>query len=587
MSRNAVSVLFQLMIFAASGSPLALGATAAPSATLGKETRYVPKKSTYEKLPAAKKGGTLFDNLSNNPKVMNPILSDDANSASIEPYLWARLFTEDAETLQPIPYLADTYVVSPDRKTYTFTLNKNARWEDGTPVTTADVKFTFDTQMNPKVEAAALRAYWEGTKLEIVDTHQFKFIVETPKFDTLRSLYLFQAIQAKQFAGESDFNRAKGILQPIGNGPYKLKVFSRDQKVELERVKDWWGSALPAFKNRHNADLIVLRIVTDGNLSYERFLRGEQDVLTFGSNLYETYATKVRGTDQARIGKSPKDGKTVWTGEFKNKAPRGYSYIAWNLKRPVFQSKKTRQALARIIDYAQIVDKVMYGFAYQSTSPFGSLTMNSDPGLRKSGQMLTFDRKKAIELLREDGWADTDRDNILDKTIDGKKVPFKFTLRFNSNNPSRGKIAQIVKENFKAAGIEVEIRSMEWNAFLADVDNRNYDAVILAWTATPYPNPKQTWHTDAEKNQGSNFVYYSNKEVDALIEKANLEFDLAKRSKILHQINRLIYEDQPYAFLVEPSAMIAGFNKKIQAPGGMWSMAYDVEPATDIYTFSE
>ncbi len=575
-----LSLFVSLAIAAASAN-----AANIPTGKAGKETKFVPKPTSYEKLPPAKKGGTLMDTLSNNPKVINPLLSDDANSASLEPFLWARLFTEDSDTLQPIPYLATTYKVSADRKTYTFTLNPDAKWEDGTPVTTADVKFTFDTMMNPKVNAAPLRAYWEGTTLQVQDEKTFSFTVETPKFDTLRSVYLFQAIQAKQYANESDFNKAKAVLNPVGNGPYKLKSYSRDQKVELERIKDWWGYKNPALKNMFNADTIVFKITTDPNLEYERWIKGDQDYMTFAAPAYEIYATKVRGTDKDRIGKSPADGKNVWAAEFTNQAPRGYTYIGWNMKRPIFESKKTRQALARLIDYQQIIDKVLYGFAYQSTSPFGSKTMNSDPELRKAGRMLTYDRKAALAMLKEDGWADTDKDNILDKTINGVKVPFRFVLRYNSNNPARGKIAQIAKENFKAAGIDVEIRSMEWNAYLADIDNRNFDAIIMAWTATPYPNPKQTWHTDAEKNQGSNFGSYSNKEVDKLIEQANLEFDLAKRAVVLKKINRLIYEDQPYAFLYEPASLIAGFNKKIKS--SVWAMKYDVGPPIDIYQYTE
>lgn len=559
---------------------LALGST---EAFASKEVKYIPKKSSYETLSVTK-GGTYFDSLSNNPKVMNPILSSDANSTAIEFFVWARLFTEDSENLNPLPYLATTYTISADKKTYTFTLNKDAKWDDGTPVTTADVKFTFDTQMDPKVDAAPLRAYWEGTTLEVVDPLTFRFSVATPKFDTLRSLYLFQVIQKKQFEGEADFNKAKGIMQPMGNGPYKLKSFSRDQKIELERKKDWWGNSLPHFKNRFNADTIVLNIITDTNLNYEKFVKGDMDVFTFEGPGLEIYKNRVLGVDKDKFGKSPTDGKNIWTTEVKNKAPRGYSYVGWNLKKPLFQSKKTRQALAHLANYEQISEKVFYGFSYQSTSPFGSLTMNAAPELRKPGKMMTFDPKKALALLKEDGWADTDGDNLLDKVINGKKTPFKFELKYNSNNPARGKVAQILKENFKSAGIEISIRAMEWNAYLGDVDSRNFEALILAWTATPYPNPRQTWHTEAEKNQGSNFVSYSNPQVDALIEKANLEFDLAKRAKILHEINRIIYDDQPYMFLLEPRSMIAGFQKKVKSK--IWAQTYDVGPPTDIYSFA-
>jgi ABC-type transport system substrate-binding protein len=373
-------------------------------------------------------------------------------------------------------------------------------------------------------------------------------------------------------------------MQPVGNGPYKLKTFSRDQKIELERVQDWWASSLPQFKNRFNADLIVFRIITDATLEYERFVRGDQDIMSFGANAYEIYANKVKGTDKNRFGSSPNDGKDIWTQEFKNKAARGFSYVGWNLRQKMFQGKKTRQALARLADYQQIIDKVMYGYAYQSTSPFGSLTMNSDPSLRLASKMMTFNRTNALKLLKEDGWADTNKNGTLDKMLDGKLTEFKFTIKYNSNNPARGKIAQILRENFKSAGIDMEIRAMEWNAYLTDIDNRNFDAFILAWTGSSFPNPKQIWHSESEKDQGSNTVAFSNKRVDQLIDQANVEFDMAKRAKILQQINAIIYDEQPYMFLLEGRSLLAAFNKKVKSQ--TWVMNYDVGPPSDIYSFA-
>lgn len=547
-----------------------------------KETKYKPVVSSYEKLPAAKKGGILYTDLSGNPKVMNPYLSSDNNSSTFDGLFWASLFTEDSETLAHLPYLAETYTISADRKSYTFTLRSIATWEDGSPVTTDDVKFSYDILMNPKTDAAALRAYWEGVKLDVKDKLTFTLSVPTAKFDTLRSLYLFRVISKKNFEGEADFNKAKAIMRPMGNGPYKLGSFQRDQRVEIVRRTDWWGNSVPHLKNRFNFDKIIFRLITDPNLVYERFLKGEIDVMEFAGGGLETYQQKVKGIDKDKFGTGPKSGKSLWTEEFRNKAPRGYGYVGWNLRKPMFSSKKTRQALAHLVDVQSIVDKVYFGYSYQSTSPFGSLTLNAAPELRKPGKMFGYDLKKALQLLKEDGWADSDKDNILDKQINGTKTDFKFTLKYNSNNPARGKVAQILKENFRKAGIDITIRSMEWNAFLEDVDTREYEAVILAWTATPYPNPRQTWHTDAEKERGSNFVSYSNPTVDALIEKANVETDINKRAKMLHEINRIIYDDQPYLFLTEPRSLIAGFNSKLKSP--VWAMQYDVSPPVEIYS---
>lgn len=544
--------------------------------------KYERQPSVYDKLSPPKRGGTLYLKLSGNPKVINPILSNDSNSRALEGYLWASLFTEDSDSLEPLPYLADSFEVSADRKSYKFTLNKSAKWADGSPVTTADVKFTFDKMMDPKTDAAFLRVYWEGVKLSVQDQQTFTFRVGTPKFDTLRSLYLFSVVNKKQFEKEKDFNKARGILNPVGNGPYAFTSFNRDQSVVLTRNRSWWGYQLPHFKNRYSADEIHFRIIVDDNLAYEKFLRGDLDLMGFNA---EQFAVKVQGVDKSKIGKSPKDGKKVWAQEIQNRAPRGYNYVGWNLRMPIFASVKTRQALARLLDYKQVFKKVFYGFQFQCTSPFGSLSPNSAEDLRSNDKMLTFDRKAAIAMLKADGWADTDKDNVLDKVINGKKTPFAFELKYNSNNPLRGKIAQIMKDQFQRAGIRVTVKAVEWNAYLDDIDNRKFDAFILGWTATPYPNPKQIWHSDSEKNQGSNIVGYSNSKVDSLIEKANVEFDPRKRNEMLKEINRLIYNDQPYMFLSEPRSMLAGFNSKVKSPSGAWAMQYDVGPPDDLYQF--
>lgn len=549
-------------------------------AVTGQEEVFSKKPSVYDTLPPASKGGTFYTVLSSNPKVINPLLSADANSQSLESFLWATLMSEDPDSLTPLPYLAESYKISADRKTYTFALSKLAKWQDGTPVTTDDVKFTFDTMMNPKVEATALRSYWEGTSLKIIDKQNFQFNVKEPRFDTLRVLYSFVTIQKKQFASEKDFNKSKGILNPIGNGPYKFASFSRDQSVNFERNKEWWASALPHFKSRFNADNVVARIIPDPTLEYEKFLKGEIDVTAFNQ---EIYALKIRGTDKDKVGDSPNSGKALWASKFENSAARGYQYIGWNLRNPLFNTPEIRRALSHIVDYKQIIEKVYFGLVVQATSPFGSLTQNSDQELRKPGKMITTDRKIGLKILKENGWSDSNGDNILDKMIDGKRVDFRFTLKYNSNNPLRGKIAQIVKENMKAAGIDVQVQQSEWNAYLEDIDKRQFEAVLLAWTGTPFPNAKQTWHSASIANEGSNFVGYSNPQVDKLIDQSNSEMNPEKRAEIMKEINRLIYNDQPYTFLTESKAMLAGFSKKVAASA--WTFKYDVDPSWDIYTY--
>jgi hypothetical protein len=525
----------------------------------------------YRALPDVKKTGTIYLRLAGNPKVLNPIIVDDVDATNVLEFLFSHLYHRDQETGQMYPELAEKVDVSKDHKVLTFTLRKEATWEDGTPITTDDVEFSFKTLMDPKVDAAPKRSYFEGYKFEKVDALTFKFTVEKPNVNTVdETMDDFIIVQKKQFAGVSDFNKAKGIMEPVSSGPYRLKSFSRDQKLELELKKNWWGFKVPELKNQHNFENIVFRIIPDSALSYEKFVKGEIDVYEMNA---ETYGTRIKGSDKDKFGTDEKSGKAMWAQHFMTKAPAPWTYIGWNLRRPVFASKKTRQALAQLINYDEIIQKVYHGEGIPCVSPFGSRTPNTAPDQASKG--FKFNPAQGLALLKADGWSDLDQNNTLSKMIDGKKVKFEFTIRYNSENPMRAKIAQIIKEQFKKAGITANIQALEFNSLLGYMDNRDFDAVIMGWgKGNINSDSKQIWHSKSAENKGSNIVGYNNPETDKLIEQATAELDVQKHFKINQKIGALIYDDQPYAFLLEVPGFIAGFqNNKIKAK--KWVMKFD------------
>ena len=534
----------------------------------------------YRKLPDVKKGGTLYLHMLSNPKVLNPLLVTDVDYADILPWVFARLMEYDKDTGEYYPLLAEKVEVSKDHKVMTYTLRKDAVWEDGTPVTADDAEFTFTTLMDMKTESAALRTYFEGYKFEKVDASTIRFTCEKPNVNSVNEINDdFKIIQKKQYAGVADFNKAKGIIAPIGSGAYKVKSFSRDQSLVLERNKDWWGFKVPGFKNQYNFDSIVFRIIPDQALAYEKLLKGDLDILAMNA---ETYGNKVRGSDKDKFGKDASTDKSVWADHIRTKAPAQWSYIGWNMKRPMFESKKTRQALAYLINYEDIINKVYYGEAIRSISPFGSSTPNVAPD--QKSKMFKFDIQKGLAMLKADGWSDLDKSNTLSKMINGKPTKFEFTLRYNSENPMRAKISQIVKEQFKKAGVIVNVQALEFNSLLDNMDSRDFDAVVMGWgNGMLQSDSKQIWHSKSWENKGSNAVGYSNPEVDKLIEQASAEVDAAKHFKLNQKIGTMIYDDQPYAFLIELPGYIAGFQtRKVKAKH--WSMKYDSTPAIWMYS---
>jgi peptide/nickel transport system substrate-binding protein/microcin C transport system substrate-binding protein len=183
-----------------------------------------------------------------------------------------------------------------------------------------------------------------------------------------------------------------------------------------------------------------------------------------------------------------------------------------------------------------------------------------------------FDLKKGSELLAKAGWKDSDKDGILDKTIKGKKTDLRFSLIYA--NKEVEKYFTLYKEDLKKAGVELDLKYLEWNSFLKLLDEGNFDAAALAWSGTFEWDPKQIWHSSNAIPGGSNFIAYKNQEVDKLIDQARMDPDKKKRMEKLHRVYELIAEDAPYAWLFNDKFAFYATSNKIAKPAD--SFQYDV-----------
>ena len=167
-------------------------------------------------------------------------------------------------------------------------------------------------------------------------------------------------------------------------------------------------------------------------------------------------------------------------------------------------------------------------------------------------QPVPYDPDRAKALLAEAGWIDRDRDGWVDR--DGR--PFAFTLLTNQGNDQRQKAAEIIQRRLKEIGVRMEIRVVEWSAFLSQfIDTRNFEAVLLGWGLSRDPDLFDIFHSSKTKPGEFNFAGYANEEVDRLIVEGRRTFEQAARQAIYRRIHQLIYEDQPYLFLYVPDAL--------------------------------
>ncbi|TMA10119.1 MAG: hypothetical protein E6J89_11200 [Deltaproteobacteria bacterium] len=198
-----------------------------------------------------------------------------------------------------------------------------------------------------------------------------------------------------------------------------------------------------------------------------------------------------------------------------------------------------------------------------------------------------YDPKKALALLAEAGWKDSDGDGVLDKTIDGKKVPLRFEIKVNSGNDVRESVALTLQDELKKHGVAASVRRLDWTIFLDDVKNHKFDAVILGWQMPVSEGDNyQVWHSSQTANKGSNHIGYKNARVDKILEDYRREFDHNKRIELSKEFQRILDDEQPYTFLFARKA-VSPVDRRFRGvevlPRGLWPLDWWVPPALQKY----
>jgi peptide/nickel transport system substrate-binding protein len=237
---------------------------------------------------------------------------------------------------------------------------------------------------------------------------------------------------------------------------------------------------------------------------------------------------------------------------------RVFTYIGWNEKRPYFESKKVRQALAQAIDYKRLIQQNLNGQAVEITGPFFCLSASYD----KSLPPWPYDPDNSRRLLAEDGWVDSTGSGYLDKVIDGKRTPFRFSITYYVKNAISKANVELIATLLREIGIDCRVNGVDVADLSAQCDDKSFDALYLSWQlSSPPEDPEQIWSSRGANEKGSsNLIGFSNPEADKLIEELKFESDLKKREVLYHRLHALIYDEAPYAFLYTPYVNLVYWN---------------------------
>jgi ABC-type transport system substrate-binding protein len=400
-----------------------------------------------------------------------------------------------------------------------FTLRDGVRWHDGEPFTSRDVAFTYRAIMDDATASPRKPDFLYILRVETPDPHTVRVIYRKPYSPALNS-WMIGMLPAHILEGKTpdwwamNFNR-----NPVGTGPFRFDEWKTNEYVRVTRNPDYFGAPGPWL------DSIVFRVLPD------------QLALRLA---FETRQVDFWSVDPWAVGHFEQDKRF----DVFSSPSSSYTYVGWNLRRPIFQDEKVRRALAHAVNVPEMVKYILYGHGVQSTGIFTPKMWFFNPNVKP----FAYDPEKARQLLAEAGWK-PGKDGILEK--DGQR--FSFTLITNNGNEIRRDIATLVQDDLKKLGIELKIELYEWAVFLKNFINKgSFDAMVLGWALGPDYDQYQIWHSSQSNPEQLNVVNYKNPEVDKLLIDIREEYSRDKIIALAGLIQSTIYRDQPYLFLYVP-----------------------------------
>ncbi|UCH85334.1 MAG: peptide-binding protein [Candidatus Latescibacterota bacterium] len=479
-------------------------------------------------------GGTVVIGLLGDPETLNPLVATTVESKDIINLVYMRLLDEQADFISFKPKLAKSWEFSRDSLSITFSLREDVLWEDGVPFTAADVRYTWELQTDTTVAWASRHLKDRIEDVEVVDDFTVVF--------HFTNRYLYQLMDANdgvilpkhvvEKIPRAEFRTSKFGRDPVGNGPFRLARWVSGQYVELERNPNYFEGERPYL------DGVVYRIVPDMTTLVTQLKTGEIDCLESVPN--DALPGVRRDNPDIKIYSYPS---------------RDYTFVVWNLKKPLFENAEVRRALAMAVDVQEMIETLWGGMAQPMNSPMHPILWAHDPTIKR----IEFDPGRAKKILAAQGWVDRDGDGFIEK--DGE--PFEFEMTTNQGNQLRADIATMCQEYFRHVGIRATIRMMEWNTFIQWVIAGEFDSCVLGWGVGTRADLTNLWKSTSRPPGGLNVSGFASPAVDSLIDRAKNKLGPTEAQPLWYRCQRIIYDDQPFLFLTVPHEVV-GLNRRIQ-----------------------
>lgn len=459
---------------------------------------------------------------------------------------------------------------------YDYEIKPEAQWENGQPVLASDYVFTLKLVMNPKMSnraAAVYRSVFSLISNVTVDPENpKKFSVTIAPYNFRGQYYgggfqvlpeyiydskgllrdvalndLLDPTKAEALASSAtalqthadEINTPEYIREKItGSGPYRLKEWITNERIVLEKKKDWWGNKYTKENGMFEAypRQLIYRPIPDAAPAVAMLQNGTLDAIN-----------RLPNTTFLELKDDPNITKNY---NLLNPTNLLISYVGINNTNPKLKDKKVRQALAYLMDMDEVIKSVKLGMA----SKLSSVIPSDLPYAAKNLKPYAFDIKKASQLLTEAGWEDTNNNGTVDKSINGKLVEMKLDYLISAGSEVSSDIAVIFKNAAKKAGVEINVLPGERGENIKKVRGKTFELAPAAFGADlSYYDLFDYWHTTGPRN----YFGFGTAATDKIIEEIRSTTDDARRNLLYQEIQEIIYEESPIIFLYRTQDCVA------------------------------
>lgn len=472
------------------------------------------------------RGGTIVAVIDTDPPSLNVAITNGATENRVAGTIFSGLIWIDLKW-QPQPYLAESWTVSPDSRTYSFRLKRNVKWHDGKPFTSADVKFTFD-EILAKYHPTSKAAFAHVSSVETPDLYTVVVRMKEPFAPFLPLLSVWSApILPKHLYEGTDIFKNPYNLRPVGTGPFKFQDWSRGDRIVVVRNDDYFESGQPYL------DKIIFKMIPDVRARAIALETGQVDYIQdyfFGRDDYPRLS-RLKGLVFQPDADVPAN-----------------ELLVFNVRKPPLSERNVRQAIAYAIDRSLIIQRVQAGLGSPGRSAIDSrLSWAYNPQVDYQKQY-AYDPAKANALLDEAGFP---------RKADGSR----FTLRVTFDIRRAGFLptAEIIRDQLRAVGIQVQLEGVERSVMVDKVFmNWDFDMTIqnLTTGGDPAIGIQRIYICkDIRKAPFVNASGYCNREVDDLFERGASLTTLAGRGEPYKKVQVILANDLPTLVLTEQAIL--------------------------------